>query len=73
MTASAGVCSYENRLAIESRCLLAVSGCVLDGADMAMAGGSRYAFAGGNPSSALAGLAGGLVGEGLCNLEWSFE
>ena len=55
-------------LAIDSRCLLAVSGCVLDGADMAMAGGSRYAFAGGNPSSTLAGLAGGLVGEGRCNL-----
>lgn len=35
---------------------------------MALAGGSRYAFAGGNPSSTLAGLAAGLVGEGLCNL-----
>ena len=39
-----------------------------DGADMAMAGGNRYAFASGNPSSTLAGLAGGLVGEGLRNL-----
>lgn len=35
---------------------------------MAIAGGNRYAFVSGNPSSTLAGLAGGPVGEGLCNL-----
>lgn len=45
----------------------------LDGADLAIAGGSRYAFAVSAPSSAFARLGGGLVGEGLCNRALDLE